>query len=239
MRARAIGGLAAAVGLLAWAATAAGQVWVSDDGHAHALASGMHAWMIEDGGGERFDLADLADGETRIFGQGDKQITARRNGDEVLLGRPARGDQSEMRVTCRLSSDRCAVVTFDDEPSKVMLIVEKSRECVGDDAECEDEVDILSGVGGPGAHVIVRKVECDGADCREIEDELGGIAGAAERGTVKVVRAGASGEIMVVESGSRVSLRCPKGDTTMRVERDEADKTYLCPKHSLPLEKAK
>jgi len=218
-----MGALTAAVGLVAWAAAAAGQVWISKDGQTHALA-GTPVMMIEDDGGQRFDLADLGDGETRTFGQGDKQLTATRSGDEVVLSRPARGDEAELRVTCRLSSDQCAVVTFDDEPQKVMLIVQKSRECLGDDAECEGDVDVLSGVGGPGAHVIVHKVECEGADCREVEEELGG--------TVKIMRAGG-------ESSSRVSLRCPKGDTTMRVERAEADKTYLCPKHSLPLEKAK
>jgi len=238
MRARMIGGLAA-VGFLAFATVVAGQVWVSDDGQAHTLSSGMHAVMIADEGGERFDLADLSDGETRIFGQGAKQLTATRSGDEVVLNRPARGDESEVRVTCRLSSDSCSVVTFADEPEKVMLIVQKTRECSGDDAECEADLDILSGVGGSDAHVFLRKVECDGANCRESEEELDGLAGVAGHGTVKVVRTGAPGEVMIVERESRVSLRCPQGDTTMRVEGDDADKTYLCPKHSLPLEKAK
>jgi len=33
-------------------------------------------------------------------------------------------------------------------------------------------------------------------------------------------------------------LRCPEGDTTMRVKKEEVDEVFLCPKHSLPLEKA-
>ena len=41
----------------------------------------------------------------------------------------------------------------------------------------------------------------------------------------------------MVGDGEEVVLRCPEGDTTMRVDLDEADETYLCPKHSLPLEK--
>lgn len=232
MRRRTICVLVAAVGLLAWVAAAAGE-WVPKDGQAHAVAAGMHAVFLGDEGGERFDLADLRDGETRLFGEGDKQLTARRSGDEVVLSRPPRGDESELRIVCRLSSDRCSVVTFDDAPEKVLLIVEKTRECVGDAAECtaagEIDVDVLSGIGEPGAHVFLHKVECTGDDCAESED-VRAIAGIGGPHTIKILRSGGPDE---------VSLRCPEGDTTMRVERSEAEKTYLCPKHSLPLKKAR
>jgi len=43
---------------------------------------------------------------------------------------------------------------------------------------------------------------------------------------------------IVVRSGSQASLRCPEGDVTMVVDRDEADETYLCPKHAVPLERS-
>ena len=229
MRGRTISVLAvAAVGALAWVATAAGE-WVSKDGHAHAVAAGMHAVFIGDEDGERFDLADLRDGETRLFGRGDKQLTARRSGDEVVLSRPARGDDSELRIVCRLSSDQCSVVTFEDEPEKVLLMVEKHRECAGDPADCEGpfDVDVLSGAGEPGRHVVIRRVECSGDDCDELEDVA---AGTAAPHSIKILRSG---------DPDQVALRCPKGDTTMRVARADAEKTYLCPQHSLPLEKAR
>jgi hypothetical protein len=227
MNARWIGG-AAVVGLFAWAAVAAGNgVWVSNEGKAKVIGSGMHAFFIDDEGGDRFDLADLRDGETKTFGSGDKQLTATRTGDEVALSRPAHGKESAMRVTCKLSSDHCSVVTFDDDPEKVMVIVQKTRECIDGEGDCDADadVDIVSGVGGPGAHhVIVRKIECNGDDCENLDE-----AGSADL-PMKIVR---------VHSGpsDRVTLRCPKGDTTMRVAPDEADKSYLCPKHSLRLEK--
>jgi hypothetical protein len=36
---------------------------------------------------------------------------------------------------------------------------------------------------------------------------------------------------------NKISLRCPEGDTTMRVEKAEVEDVFLCPKHSVPLEK--
>ncbi len=224
MNARAIGGLALATGLLAWAAAAAGQgVWVSNDGKSHVIGTGAHAIMIDDEGGEHFDLADLRDGETRVFGRGDKQLTATRTGDEVVLSRPAHGSESAVRITCSVTSDDCSVVTFDDEPDKVLVVVEKTRTCVNGDGDCVADVDIVSGLPGSGAHVVIRKIECDGEDCKD-ENELGA-------SPMKVIR------VRTPHESSHVSLRCPKGDTTMRVDSAEADNTYLCPKHSLRLEK--
>jgi hypothetical protein len=225
MNARVISGLAAATGLLAWAAAAAGQgVWVSNDGKSHVIGAGTHSIMIDDEGGERFNLADLRDGETRVFGRGDKQLTATRDGDEVELTRPARGKESALRVTCQLSSDQCSVVTFGDEPDKVMVLVQKERVCVDGEGDCDVDIDIVRGIGGheSGARVIVTDLDCADADCEEL---------AGPEGPMKIIRVHASHE------SSHVSLRCPKGDTTMRVDTDDADKTYLCPKHSLRLEK--
>ena len=227
MRARTIGGLATATGLLAWAAAAAGQgVWVSNDGKSHVVGvAGMHGIMIDDEGGERFDLADLRDGETRVFGRGDKQLTARRDGDEVELTRPARGKESALRVTCKLSSDQCSVMTFGDDPDKVVVLVEKERVCVNGEGDCDADadIDIVRGFAGHGgARVIMTDLDCTDEDCEELGNP---------DGRMKIIR------VHTTHDGSSVSLRCPKGDTTMRVESDEADKTYLCPKHSLRLEK--
>jgi hypothetical protein len=45
------------------------------------------------------------------------------------------------------------------------------------------------------------------------------------------------GNVMFISEDARISLRCPEGDTTMRVEKEEAEDVFLCPKHSVPLEK--
>ena len=223
MRKRAMSAAVAALGTVASIAVAGGPVWVSNDGQAHVVARSAHAILLEEEeGGERFDLADLRDGETRVFGQGAKQLTARRTGDEVVLERVAQGDQEALRVSCRLPSDHCSVVTFADEPEKVMLVVEKMRTCVGDDAECSADIDVdlmSSGIGSSAHRVIVENVECKGDDCTAVE------SGPA------VVRIRHSAD------SDTVALRCPEGDTTMRVARDDADATYLCPKHSVPLER--
>jgi len=34
-----------------------------------------------------------------------------------------------------------------------------------------------------------------------------------------------------------VTLRCPEGDTTMRLDKDEVVGNYFCPQHNVELEK--
>jgi len=130
-----------------------------------------------------------------------------------------------------------------------MIVVRKTRECVNGVGDCDAALDDLD-LGSGGHRIVVRKtIECDDAgNCEEHEDvsehgdghaviqlkELGG----AESGEVRVIRAHGPGAIMILEDGDTVTLRCPEGDTTMRVEKQEAADVFLCPKHSVPLEKA-
>ena len=112
---------------------------------------------------------------------------------------------------------------------------------------------------GDGSHTIVirKTVECDDeGNCSEFEDasEFGEAHGhatirleSASAGvgeSVVIVGEGghrvgehAKGNVFFISEDSKVSLRCPEGDTTMRVEKEEAEDVFLCPKHSLPLEK--
>jgi hypothetical protein len=45
--------------------------------------------------------------------------------------------------------------------------------------------------------------------------------------------------MVFIAKDDKVSLRCPEGDTTMRVDKSEAEDVFLCPKHSVPLEQVK
>jgi hypothetical protein len=47
------------------------------------------------------------------------------------------------------------------------------------------------------------------------------------------------GDVMIFHADpldGKTVLRCPEGDATVRVDEEEADDTFLCPKHSVPME---
>ena len=58
-------------------------------------------------------------------------------------------------------------------------------------------------------------------------------------GDTIVVGDHAKGDMVFISTDDKITLRCPEGDTTMRVEKTEAEDVFLCPKHSVPLEKVK
>jgi hypothetical protein len=201
-------------------------------GLAAALVLAGAAWaaprMLVDAAGTEFDLADLRDGETRTFGAGDAQLTAERDGDVVTVRREARGEHGPLSLRCRLSTDGCSVVTFEGD-DRVALQVEKRRECVNGVGDCEaDEEEIVLGAHDGTHEVIVER--CEGAACSERV-----WIGAADAGANVFVLSEPGGGFHFA-GGDRSVLRCPEGDTTMVVERAEADGTFLCPKHSTRLE---
>ena len=119
-----------------------------------------------------------------------------------------------------------------------MIMISKTRKCVngeGDCAEAEVNVDHI----GHGAHAVVRQVKCDGdgncehfvnshgtADVIAIQDFVGG----SDSGNNVIIRSG------MIDS-DQVRLACPEGDSSIQVDLDEADDTFLCPKHSVAMEK--
>ena len=110
---------------------------------------------------EEFDLSDLADGETRVLGSGPKAVTVTRQGDEATISREAQGDVREVNITCLLGSDTCKVLTFADDADKVVIVVEKVRECVNGVGDCDVSVSV-DDFDTAGEHVIVRRiVSCD------------------------------------------------------------------------------
>ena len=111
---------------------------------------------------------------------------------------------------CRIDRDRCQVVTFDEEPGKLMLIAKKVSTCEPGDDDCE------------GVAVVDVDVEVLGGDAHGWVHADKGVRG-----------------LKMLGDGDEVLLRCPERDTTMHVALDEADDTFLCPKHSVPLEKAR
>ena len=129
-----------------------------------------------------------------------------------------------------------------------MLIIERTRECVDGESDCE-MVDI-SQFGDLATHLSLRKiVECGGGgECEALIEHVGD--GPHARGDVKIEIVGdeaSSDDVLIIRrlgldgpnlffSDSKVSLACPEGDASLRVDKEEADDVFLCPKHSVPME---
>lgn len=226
------------VGGAVWAGEEKEHTWVSAEGHAMALHAGDDAMFISEEGA--FDVADLQDGETRTFGEGDKQVTVTRDGDIVTIDRVEAGEDRQVEIKCEVDKDTCQVMTFEDEPERVMIIVKKTRECVDGEGDCEATMDVhLDDLKfGHGMHTMIREVRCDDdGNCEEFEDVHSG-------GEVEItadVRDDGHGNVMIFKTsemdGDKVVLVCPEGDSKVTVDKEEADDTFLCPKHSIPMEK--
>lgn len=203
-----------------------------------ALSHGPHAGKIAIDSGERVDLSELADGESRTFGDGEHAITATRTGDVIAIGV---GDES---IECLAGEDHCFVILASkDDGEEVKLLVRS-----GDDSDLDHEVRVMefSTVAGDcdmddcdmddcgmddcaadcemhAVHGDARWVEDGGKDIRIFIDDADG-----EAGMPHLIRLHSEG----------VVLRCPEGDTTMRLRKDEAAKgPFFCPLHNLELEK--
>jgi hypothetical protein len=265
---RLIQGLALTCLVLALAAgsTQAGEgKWVSKSGNVHAIHGG-NAVFVSDDDAERFDLSDLAVGETRTFGTGSRAVTVSRSGDSVTITRSRSGDDvSSIDITCEVENDTCTVLTFPNDPEKVMVAIERERTCVDGAGDCDFSFGEAHGAG----HVVVD-IDCDGDDCEEFHTmHLQGLSelnnafaiettgDGGETSKIVIRRVGGHGakednvfvtsmgasvgglhEILALH-GDKVMLRCSEGDATIMVEKEEGEDTFLCPKHSTPMEQVK
>jgi hypothetical protein len=112
---------------------------------------------------EKFDLADLANGETRTFGEGDHAMTATRQGDEVVVTYGDDGGRKTLR--CRMGKDSCYAMTVSDAGKARIVVLDKrggsdkdlTRIVLADGEEGEDsKLMTLTSDGDeePGIHVI-------------------------------------------------------------------------------------
>ena len=173
---------------------------------------------------ETFDLAKLAPGETKTFGEGDHAVTASRQGDDVVITLKDAPDGGEKTIRCRIGDDNCHVLTTTKGGAGTMLFLGS-----------EGEKSLFTGTvldadgGGDGVRrevVVVHKgdgSEAPGEGETTVVESGGGTA------HVKVLRLGGEGNV----------LRCPEGDTTMTVKKEDLAAGYRCPKHNLALEEVK
>jgi hypothetical protein len=170
--------------------------------------------------GDRFDLSDLADGETRYFGDPDRELAATRNGDEVTLSFPDT-DRALKEITCNLETDRCFVLTSDDDDgiARVMLMMSGAAEGMN-----MQDLFLTTGAvahAGSEGRLMIRAHTGDDGE-----------------GTFAWVSAldDHHGELLHLDGKAGTLLRCPEGDTTMRLGKDESPDGYYCPRHDVPLE---
>jgi hypothetical protein len=150
---------------------------------------------------EKFDLSELADGETRIFGEGEDRVTATRNGDRITLELPERDGDKPRMIDCTVGKGSCYVMTMGEGKGQVLFLGDAAH--VGHAGSFSWSGDV-HGVHEDGKVVVVRSLSADGA------------------GLSKIVELSAGSDVSIYE--------CPEGDTTMRLEKDDSG-PYFCPKH--------
>ncbi|MFN7974955.1 MAG: hypothetical protein U0166_21820 [Acidobacteriota bacterium] len=161
------------------------------------------------------DLKKLADGETKTYGDGDHKITATRHGDKIDITLPEK-DGKEHKMTVDVKDGDAMVMTLEDgkdgDAQVHKVIVKKT-------GKGTEDVDVLSSgvLVGDGALVVKTG---DGDD---------------ERVVVKKIVGDASLDLGDLDD--MTILRCPEGDTTMRVDKGDENALFTCPKHGKALEK--
>jgi len=115
-------------------------------------------------------------------------------------------------VQCTIGRDSCYVMTSDKSGAGNLLYMGKEGEAGGHGMITAVVAgDGPEGLAGGDEEVIVSKGEGD-------------------KHVVRVMR--------IKESDGKL-LRCPEGDVTMTLKKDETNSGYRCPKHNLALEEVK
>lgn len=192
--------------------------------------------------GETVDLSDLADGESRTFGAGENTFTATRDGDKVVLKQEGGGEDRKIELTCDLGADDCKVITIGPEGGRFGLIIQKSGGCLGG-KDCHAFVHSIDVEETDGKMMIIKTGDCAGsADCMKTADvyihgDHDGHALVRIEDLEEKIHGIADAFFVTTSDEAGAILRCPEGDTTMQIDEEDADEVFLCPMHSVPLEK--
>jgi hypothetical protein len=165
-------------------------------------------------------LEDLADGETRTFGEGDHKVTVTRNGDKLsvkidgmegLHGKHVMIGSAGHDIDCDTGSGDCNLWVSEDGN-----VITMGSGSIGGDAhgDIEKEVHVIR-IGEGGENTFTVDVEGEGGP--HIVKMIGGMMG--HHGS----------------HGDHTVLRCEEGDTTMVLDTEEAEDVFFCPKHKTEL----
>lgn len=192
-----------------------------------AMMPAADVQILGDGETEKFDLSELADGETRTLGSGDSEIVATRVDDVITIQLPGGGRMEARTMECKVGEGNCfAFVTGDDGASKVMVLSEDGNSV--------------------SKNVFVVRTHDDGDHVRVHEDHDVGVwhvgDGMAEA-IVELEHLDGLENVVIpqvhVELAGKKSLRCPEGDTRMTLSKEDEGQTFYCPKHNVELEPVK
>ncbi|MBD3869104.1 MAG: hypothetical protein IFK94_13360 [Acidobacteria bacterium] len=177
-------------------------------------------------------LEDLADGETRTFGEGDHKVTVTRNGDQLSVNVDGLEGLKGLHGKHVMIGSAGHDIDCDSEKGDCNLWVS------------EDGNVIKLGAGGIGGNAMFFSDEGD-AHGNVIIEAIGD-GGDIEK-NVHVIRIGEGGPHIVKmiggmmghhgSHGDHTVLRCEEGDTTMVLDTDEAEEVFFCPKHKTELKK--
>jgi len=177
--------------------------------------------IVGDEAAEVVDLSTLSDGETRTFGSGEHVVTATRTGDSIAIALPAGEDGRVKTIDCKLGGPGgCFAFTTGDSAGIKVIAVESE----GDDS-VRRKVEVVRIGEGDG------KVFAD-HEARVFVLEGDAVGGAQWEALIDL--GGAHGQVVRLHGDARI-LRCPEGDTTMRLDKDDTA-TYSCPRHDVELE---
>ncbi len=189
----------------------------------HRMGAGGENCFFSDG--ERFDLSELADGETRYFGPPEREVAVARTGDEVVM--TLSGDDGETHeIKCNVVEDGCFILTKgEDEYASIMIMNTRGPHGHGKGNFAFFDDEILS----DSKRVLIQTL---GA----VDNEFA-FGGHGMQWVSDDDDAGVPQHLfrMLAEPGTMV--RCPEGDTTMRLEEDESAEGYHCPRHNVLMEK--
>ncbi len=186
---------------------------------------------------EAKDLSEMYDGETRVLGEGEHQVTIVRSGDEIRI--TTAGENRVKEIVCRAGIDSCKAIETED--GKTMLLVSRKSDCDGKGDCASHEVRNLhfGPAGGHGNNFVFRGSAMGATACEEGEECDVDVIVRHAGEMLHEMRLDGDAPHVIRWHGKadKAHLRCPEGDATLTVELKEADDTFLCPKHAVPLEK--
>lgn len=188
---------------------------------------------------ESHDLSRLQDGETLVLGEGEGRITVTREGDEVLVELPGEPGEEPRKLRWKTDGGPHFAYRIDTDGGHAVVF---DRESVAADEKQVEVLAVRTSDEGLGERLTVLLdrlgLSAGQAETSEDDGETTIVVKRAKGQPLKWVTAGegegVAGVVVELEDDRKV-LRCPEGDTTMRVDRDEP-RTFYCPQHNVVLE---
>jgi hypothetical protein len=173
---------------------------------------------------QKFNLADLANGESRTFGEGEQAITATRYGDDIEVTYQGKdGENKKQTLHCTVGKDNCYAMTLSGEGKGHVVVLSKTGTVVADGGKELTKI-VLADGSGESKSLMVFASDGDDADSKSVVVSGG---------------PGMSWVVEIHEEGTTL-LQCPKGDATLTLKKGEENSgPYLCPKHNLKMEAVK